>query len=61
MEIELTNENLIKILKILDAADRLAKSKGHIVSCSFKGCNCGAVEEQKIALTDYWVERRKLD
>ena len=40
------------------AADRLASSKGHDGQCRFTGCTCGAVEEQKAALSDYWKLRR---
>lgn len=44
--------------ELVKAADRLAYSKGHDRKCRFTGCTCGAVEEQKAALSDYWKLRR---
>lgn len=50
---------------LIAAADRLASSKGHDLAgshieraCAFTGCDCGAVEEQKAALSAYWKLRR---
>ncbi len=45
---------------VLDAAENLARSKGHEPWCAFRGCDCGAVGEQKDALEDFDRERQKL-
>ena len=46
------------VAALLAAADRLASSKGHDGACRFTACTCGAVEEQKAALSAYWKLRR---